>query len=153
MLALLKLIPGKDIFYGVLIAALLAGFGWYTVHERHIGAAKVEAKDLALRKAATALNVAAEHLAEIKEIQIGRTYEKIILRSVPDAPGLVCHNSAPAVEPKSADAGPEDHGAATPLPDGGFNPSGGLLTLLRDSDAQVDALIDTVLNLEEELAK
>jgi hypothetical protein len=37
--ALLALIPGKDIVYGIIIVAILAGFGAYTVHERHLGAA------------------------------------------------------------------------------------------------------------------
>ena len=36
---LLSLIPGKDWIYLGLIVALLAGFGAYTVHERHLGAA------------------------------------------------------------------------------------------------------------------
>lgn len=156
ILALLKLIPLKDWLYGALIAIILAvgTTAWikHDIHERAIGAAQVEKKDLALHNAAVALNKASENLAEIKEIQIGRTYEKIILRPVPDAPGLVCHNSAPAVEPKSADGGPEDHGTSGQLPGGGFNPSGAILTLLRDDDAQINALIDTVLNLEEELA-
>jgi hypothetical protein len=39
MPALLALIPGKDWLYGGIIVALLAGFGWFTVHERHAGAA------------------------------------------------------------------------------------------------------------------
>ena len=37
--ALLALIPGKDLAYGAIIVALLAGFGWYTIHERDIGKA------------------------------------------------------------------------------------------------------------------
>jgi len=39
MPALIALIPGKDWLYGGIIVVLLAGFGWYTVHERHAGAA------------------------------------------------------------------------------------------------------------------
>lgn len=151
MLALLKLIPLKDWLYGALIVALLAGFGAYTIHERHIGEQKVEKKDAALRAAATALNTASEHLADIKEIAIGQVYEKVIaLPAIPDAPGLVCHNAAP-VKSGAPDYRPEAPGSAAQLPDGGFNPSGGLLTLLRNDDAQINGLIDTVLNLQAEL--
>lgn len=150
MWAALKLISPLHYFYGVLLAALLV-FGVYE-REHLIGAgeAKIEKKDTALRQAAMALNVAAENLAEVKEISIGRTYEKIILQPVPAASGLVCHNFA-AVEPKGAPSGPKDISPAEQLPGGGFNPSSGLLTLLRNDDAQIDALIDTVLNLENEL--
>jgi hypothetical protein len=35
----LAMIPFKDWIYGGVIVALLAGFGWYTVHERNLGAA------------------------------------------------------------------------------------------------------------------
>jgi hypothetical protein len=38
-MGLLALIPAKDWLYGAVIVALLAGFGWYTVHERNLGAA------------------------------------------------------------------------------------------------------------------
>ncbi len=153
MFALLKFVPLKDWLYGAMIVALLAAFGAYTVHERHIGEAKIEKKDAALRAAATALNAASERLAEIKEIDVGHTYEKIILQSpIANAPGLVCVNSAPAAEqPQTANGGPGAAGTKEELRDGSFNPSGELLTLLRDDDAQITGLIDTVLILENEL--
>jgi hypothetical protein len=62
----------------------------------------------------------------------------------------VCHNSAP-VKPQTTDNRSEPAVTATQLPDGGFNPSGALLTLFRDDDAQINGLIDTVLNLQAEL--
>jgi hypothetical protein len=37
--SLLALVPFKDRVYAAVIVALLIGFGWYTVHERRIGAA------------------------------------------------------------------------------------------------------------------
>ena len=151
MWSVLKLIM-PHAFYGVIIAALVA-FGVY--EREHLigeGEKKIEAKDVALRKAAAALNTAAEQLADIKEIPIGRTYEKTILVPVPAAPGLVCHNSAPAKQPEAAASGPKVDAPADVLPGGSFNPSGGLLTLLRNADAQVIGLQDTVRNLNGELA-
>jgi hypothetical protein len=38
-MGLLALVPVKDWLYGGVILAMLAGFGWYTVHERNLGAA------------------------------------------------------------------------------------------------------------------
>ncbi len=37
--ALLALIPSKDLVYCAILLAVIAGFGAYTIHERHIGAA------------------------------------------------------------------------------------------------------------------
>lgn len=39
ILALLKLVPLKDWLYVAAIVAIIGLFSWYTVHERHIGAA------------------------------------------------------------------------------------------------------------------
>lgn len=156
MLALLKLVPVKDWIYTALIAVILSvGTAAWIKHdnaERAIGAAKIEKKDAALRAAAVALNKASENLADIKELNIGAVYEKYkLLPPVADT-GLVCHESAPAAEqPKSANSGPITNGAQAELPDGGFDPSGAILTLLRDDDAQINGLIDTVLVLEAEL--
>lgn len=150
-------IGAKDYVYGALIALVLgAGTTWYIKHditERAIGAAVVQKKDAALKAAAVALNTASAQLADIKEIAIGKVYEKYItLPAIADAPGLVCHNSAPAPEqPLAAADRPSTDGTEAQLPDGSFNPSGRLLTLLADDDAQIDGLVDTVLNLEAEL--
>lgn len=149
-------IGAKDYIYGALIALVL-GTGttlWikHDISERAIGAAKIEKKDAALNAASVALNKASENLADIKELNIGKVYEKYItLPAIADAPGLVCHNSAPAVEPQTASDRPSVDGTQAVVPDGGFNPSGGILTLLADDDAQINGLIDTVLNLEAEL--
>lgn len=57
MLALLKLIPIKDWLYTGIIAALLIGFWYYTVHERELGAAREMA---ALQASSAKLQVAAQ---------------------------------------------------------------------------------------------
>lgn len=152
MPALLKLIPLKDWSYIGCILALAVGFASYTMHERHVGAAVVQKKDAALAAAAIALNKASEQLADIKEIQIGHVYEKIIqLPPVADSPGLMCHNSAPAVEPATAGDRPETAGPPAPRTDDVFNPSGALRTDARNADGQINGLIDTVMVLEAEL--
>jgi hypothetical protein len=145
-LVLLKLISPRE----WLLVALLAASGALLLHVYHAGEAKIERKDTALRAAAAALNRAAENLADIKEAQIGQHFRYIIKNPIADAPGLVCHNSAP-VQSTPSDRGPGADGQATQLSDGGFNPSGALLTLLADDDAQIEGLIDTVLNLQDEL--
>ncbi len=74
MPALLALIPFKDWVYLGIITALVAGFGWYTVHERHEGEAHEVA---ALQKSSAKLvneanaqiaTLTAAHAAELKKV-------------------------------------------------------------------------------------
>lgn len=64
MPALLKLVPLKDWVYLSLILALLGGFGAYTIHERHLGAAheitvlKKSSDELQAKAAAHVIQVA-----------------------------------------------------------------------------------------------
>jgi hypothetical protein len=63
VLALFSLIPIKDWVYSGIIIAILAGFGWYTIHERDIGKADEVA---ALQKSSQALQAkAAAHVAQV----------------------------------------------------------------------------------------
>jgi hypothetical protein len=140
---LLKLIPGKDYIYCGIIAALLAGFGWYTIHERDEGAAKVIAADKKLSDTIAAKDKEIADNAQLELIDVGN-HEKIALAAdpIPNA-GLVCKSSdsAGTVAAAPGDAGkPADQSGS--LPAGSFDPSGAILTLLRDSDAQVNALIE-----------
>lgn len=146
MLAFLKLVTPKEWCYlGIIMALAIFSARIYRAGEH-----RIEQKDAALRAVAVALNHELEKSAEIKEIQIGHTYEKIIqLPAVHDA-GVVCHNTAP-VQPQPADGGSKTDGAGPQLPAGDFDPSGALLTLLSDDDAQIDGLIDTVQVLQAEL--
>lgn len=74
-LAILKLLPAKDYVYGAIIAALLGWFGWYTYHERHVGAQEtVAAVQKASKKAeATAekqvQKLTNEHAADVAAIE------------------------------------------------------------------------------------
>jgi hypothetical protein len=147
-LALLKLIPLKDFGYLAIVLAVVGAFAW-TYHK---GEVRIEAKDAALRAAAVALNKASENLADIKEIQLERTYTHIVDSSAIASTGLVCHNAAAPAEPLAAgNERPAANAASGAVPTGSFDPSGPILTLLRDSDAQVNALISKVYLLEDEL--
>ncbi len=146
MLALLKLLNPKE---WLLVAGLLAT-SFLAWHLYSAGEQRIEKKDAALKAAAIALNVASANLAEIKEIDLGHVYEKIIQLPPVPSTSLVCHAAA-AVKPQAPDSGSESHAASAQLPAGGFDPSGPILTLLRDDDATIAYLQNTVLNLQAEL--
>jgi hypothetical protein len=160
MLALLKLIPGSDIFYGTLIGLVLIVGGGAWVHHDHVeqakGAAVVTAQDAKLadvtKQRDDALAAAASHDLD----EIGVTYHaKLAVPAVADT-GIVCRSSAvPPV--RSAATAPAQGGpvsdAASVLPSAGsFDPSGPTLTALRDADDQVIALQATVTRLEKYIA-
>lgn len=147
------LTPYKGYMYGALAALALAVFGWYTVHERNVAHAQDAKKSAALIAASVALNQASAALAQLNEIDIGRIYEKHISEpAVADTPGLVCVNTPAAEQPQAAYNRPSDPSTPAPRADNVFNPSGELRTDSKLADAQINALIDTVLNLEAELA-
>jgi hypothetical protein len=160
MTALLKLIPGSDIFYATIIGLLLIVGGGAWVHHDHVeqakGAAVVAAQDTKLadvtKQRDDALAAAAAHDLD----EIGVTYHaKIALPAVADT-GIVCRSTAvPAVrDAATAAAGSQPGTNAGPvLPSsGGFDPSGPTLTALRDADGQVIGLQATVARLEKYIA-
>jgi hypothetical protein len=144
MFAFLGAIPIKDWIYGGLIVALLAGFGVYTIHERHEGAASIEAADARTAAVAAAKDKAIEAAAQTASNNIGTVYEKAVaIPAVADL-GVSCvRNVAPAGSQlsKAAGSGP---GAAQAAPVVGssvaFDPSGAALTVGRDDDALIAAL-------------
>jgi hypothetical protein len=91
--ALLKLVPLKDWLYIGLISAILAFFGWYTVHERNIGhAAAVAAEQKATAK----------EEARVQEVQktaqesingIEKAYNAAIASAPTDSPHIIVRNS------------------------------------------------------------
>lgn len=150
MLALLKLVPVRDWLYAAVIAVLLAFFGWFTVHERDEGRAVILAADKKLADAVAEKNLLKEQAAQAASNQVSQVYEKAIAVPAVGDLGLVCH--APGSAPVSQ--GPEYRPDVTHKADigsqGSFDPSGPILTLLRDDDAQIDGLIDTVELLTKE---
>jgi hypothetical protein len=143
ILAFLKVIPVKDWIYGAVIALLLAGFGWYTVHERHEGAAKILAADKKLVDAVAAKDQIIHDNAQLELVNVGN-HEKIALAAPPIAnAGLVCHSPGRVAASASSGDVPQPTDKSGAVPAGGFDPSGAILTLLRDSDAQVNGLIES----------
>jgi len=69
------LIPGKDQFYGAVIVALLVGFGWYTHHERALGAAhevaalKISSDKLEKAAAKQVTQTAADYAATLSTVK------------------------------------------------------------------------------------
>jgi hypothetical protein len=144
MIALLGLISTKDWVYLGVILSLLVGAGAYTVHERHVGEAKIVAADRRAALVAQAKDKAIE-VAETNALtNAGAVYEKAVTIPPVGDLGLECvRNIAPSRGQVSAPAGGAAPGA-TQTVDGGsgstFDPSGELLTRARQADAQITYL-------------
>lgn len=160
MLALLKLIPGSDIFYATVIGLLLIAGGGAWVHHDHVeqakGAAVVVAQDAKLADVTKQRDDALAATASHDLDEIGVTYHaKLALPAVADT-GIVCRSAAvpPVRSAATAAAGSQPGTNAGPvLPSaGGFDPSGPTLTALRNADDQVIGLQATVARLEKYIA-
>jgi hypothetical protein len=142
MLALLKLIPLKDWFYCTVICALLGGFVTYTIHERHIGEARIIAADTRAALVAQAKDKAIEAAAQDASNAIGVVYEKAVaIPSVADL-GVVCHaparsqlSQAPVNQSGATDSANSPVGPP-------YDPTGPALTVGRNADSQIRALQD-----------
>lgn len=154
ILALFKLIPLKDWFYIGCILAITIGFASYTIHERHLGAAKEDAKITAKVAIAEKKTVAAESTAQTTETQSVLIYKQAV--SVPAVAdlGIVCHNSASPVSLPASDA-VKGAGAGERSADRGtgqsFDPSGPVLQRSAVADAQIAYLQRRVHELEAEM--
>lgn len=148
MLAILKLIPLKDWLYCALGAAILTGFVAYTVHERHEGAAKIVLADKKLADTVAAKDKIIRENAQLDLIDVGN-HEKLAVNAppIPNA-GLVCHTSSSPAAASGSGSVAEPASQVAELPERSFDPSGGILTLLSDNDAQINALIDSIEILE-----
>lgn len=143
MLALLSSIPLKDWLYGGVIAVLLAGFGWYTYHERGIGEQKIEAAN------AKAVAVQAKHDTDVEaaasaaQTKATEAYNEA-LAALPDtAPSIVCR-AAPAAAPvPSAQSTASGSDGAAVIPEESsvpFDPAPAILRVGQQADAQVTLL-------------
>ena len=118
MLALLKLVPLKDWIYGAIIVALLAAFGVYTVHERHIGEQKIEAADARAAKAQAVKVQTTEHTAQESVNASVKTYQAAVAAPSLPAPRILCHGvqaGHSAVPGHAASAGSCSGWATPPL--------------------------------------
>ncbi len=149
---MLAFLGAKDAVYGALIALLTGCFAYYTIHERRVGEAEVVAADKRTALVAQAKDAAIAEAAQQSLNQIGEVYEKaVVVPSIPDI-GLVCQPPRPGKAPPAANGGPKAPSAPA-LPGAGvFDPSGAILTLLRNDDDQINGLIDTVEILETYIA-
>ena len=150
MLALLKLIPFKDWCYGALIVALIAAFGAYTIHERHVQAAKDAAKDAALAQKQIAHNEKVETHADQQLTVATAAFHVAVSTPVPAAavPHIVCSTTAPAATVPShgsAASGGNDAAHVPSESDVPFDPAPQVVQDGRDADAQV-ALLQAYVN-------
>lgn len=145
MLALLsKLIPVRDWIYLGVFVALIAGFAYYTHHERVIGEQKIEAADAQAVKKQAAQVAKVETNASTAIISMQAAYNAALAAPVAPAPKLVCYTAAPhrGDMPDHASAPGGGNGQAgvpaeSTVP---FDPSPAVIGDGRDADAQVALL-------------
>jgi len=155
MPAFLALIPTKDWIYCAVLLALIGAFGAYTIHERHEGAAKIEA---AAAKAVTKANgeVAKDNaVAATTESQNATVYERAISIPAIGDIGIVCQRAAPrsislpAARAGSAPGIREQPADGTVGPQ--YDPTGAALTRAHDADAQIIYLQGRIHELEAQM--
>ena len=152
--ALLALIPGKDLAYGSAIIALLIGFGWYTIHERNLGAAH----EIAALKASSDKLIAqtAKQTADLqaRANMAEQAYEKehLLVVNQPVPVVRVCHNAnSGSVVSNAGPTKPGNEGSSTapgsvqPMPSGDSSVAGpdigGMLSALAASADQISATL------------
>jgi hypothetical protein len=152
MLALLKLVPLKDWIYLGAILVLLTAFGWYTLHERQIGARNIEAADQRVVNAALIHNQEVETRAKtLTDAAVAQYKATLAAPPADDAPHLLCDTTPDrGPVPQDASARGRDHGsAAVPVSRAPDHESSvehaidlgpALDKLHQDADAQVTAL-------------
>ncbi len=152
--ALLALIPGKDLVYCAILLAVIAGFGAYTVHERHLGAAH----EVAALKASSDKLIAqtAKQTADLqaRANMAEQAYEKEHLLTVnqPVPVVRVCHNAnSGSVVSNAGPAKPGNEGASPaagsvqPMPAGDSSVAGpdigGMLSALAQRADEISATL------------
>jgi hypothetical protein len=135
--------PILHYIYGAIIVALIAGGFAAVIHERHVGAAAIAAADAKHAQVVAAKDKVIADNAQLELIDVGQ-HEKISLAAppVPNS-GLVCKSPSVGTAPGSAE-GISQSGKVDQLSAGSFDPSGAILTLLRDDDTRINDLVDTV---------
>lgn len=147
MPAFLALIPVKDWVYAGLILTLLAGFGAYTIHERHVGEVKVEAANAKTAAAQIVHNTEVESRAKILNASAMQKYLDTVAVAPVDSPHVLVRyltipQHVPALGADPVGAAPE---AAQPVQDQvDIGPP--LDAIGRDDDALITALQARVLS-------
>ena len=152
--ALLALIPSKDLVYCAILLAVIAGFGAYTVHERHLGAAHETA---ALKVSSAKLQAETDKKTadlQARANMAEQAYEKEHLLTVnqPVPVVRVCHNAnSGSVVSNAGPTKPGNEGSSTapgsvqPMPSGDSSVAGpdigGMLSALAASADQISATL------------
>jgi hypothetical protein len=125
---------------------ILISFGVYErEHLIHEGEQKIEVAEAAHEKVVAQKDSQIQAAEQKAADQAGIIYEKAVAIAPVGDVGLVCHSTTPAPNrPASTEVGPSNAGSPVEPAEGVFDPSGPILTLLRDDDAQINALIDEV---------
>lgn len=127
-----------------IVATLMAAFATYTVHERNIGKAEIRAEQAKTVAAAKIKKGEVEKRAqEMANVLVGAYSKAISAPPAPDAPRLRCRApESTARVPANGGAGQVDHGKADVPATGAkdFDPGPAIDTLLRNDDAQIEAL-------------
>ncbi len=152
-------LPLKDIIYCGIIAGLLGAFGWYTIHERDIGAQHVVAKMAVVAHRTEVQLHTVTVTAQKEETQNANAYDRAIAHSRRRNLGIECvrngaspHGGDVPGAPAVAEAGVGKHQAdvreAAP-----YDPSGAALQLAAQADAQVIYLQARVHELEQDMQR
>lgn len=153
MLALLKLVPLRDWLYIGLITAILAAFGLYTVHERHIGRDEALAPVAVLAQKAKLQIAVGSATATALETAHGKTYDAAHSQPAVANSGIVCRNASGSAVPEAKPG--SSPGADRQAPDSAnrptYDPSGAVDTRGRDADAQIIYLQGRVHELEDQM--
>lgn len=152
----------KDAIYGLLIASLLGLFGWYTVHERNIGEAKIVAADAKAVAAQDQRDSALKTLATLGASVAQGDYSHEVATPVIDAPvpdrlcRLALGSGKTIIVTPGAASG--DTGAAGGVADAGSTPelqqfADDAVKIAKDDDAQVIALQTILADIRKELGE
>jgi hypothetical protein len=153
---MLAMLPIKDWIYGAVIVALLAAFGWYTVHERGIGEKKIEAADARAVAAQVVHNGEVENAVKQKLADALKDYE--LAPVVPTAariPSVVCYAPSDRAVPHRPGTVAGSDGAGAAVPSGaakdnaGFDPAPALSADALAADAEILRLKAKVALLQE----
>lgn len=139
----------KDKIYAAIIALLIAGFTWWTFHERSVQAEKDKAADQRVADAQLLNDQKVEDLVRLRLQQIQTTPPEQPLTP----PSLVCHVSAPSgsgLPQAGGTSSSTDAKANVPAEASeGFNPSQAVLQDGRDADKQIEDLQAYIRALQE----
>lgn len=153
MIALLKLIPFKDWVYGGVIAALLIGFGVYTVHERHIGAENQAVKTAKVAERAEAQVQEVTVTAQKEELKNAKDFDQAVAAGSVPGVGIVCQRTGRDQVPQAGSVAAPRAGeqSADGTEGRSYDPSGAVLIRTRDADAQIAYLQGRVHELEKQM--